>query len=377
VNILHTNFLHGWGGQSNRILNVCRGLAERGHGVLIAAPGDSELVRRAATAGLPVEGSMQFRRGFRPRSVARDVAIMRRLLRRRQFDLIHTHGSQDSWITALANLPKRRPVVRTKHNVFPIRDHAANRWLYGRFFDRLICNSTAIVEQCAAKPYIERGKLARIYSAVDLGRFTRPDPEGVASLRSEWGNRRPVLVLAARLRPEKGHQFLLEAVGRLRRNFPRILLVLAGDGSLRPGLEQQAASLGIADHVRFLGLRNDIPEILATADLFILPSLSEGIGTAAIEACAAGLPVVSSRVGGMPEVILDGVTGRLVEAGNVDELTEAVAGILSDPDRARTMGDAAHRHAAENFTIDALVAQTETVYSELLKAGAGGQQKNR
>ncbi|MBM3334699.1 glycosyltransferase, partial [Candidatus Sumerlaeota bacterium] len=154
MKILHTNFLHGWGGQSNRILNVCRGLAERGHAVVIAAPGDSELVRRARSAGLATDGSVNFARGFRPLSFARDVRHMSAILAREQFDIIHTHGSADSWLVALTiiravrlrRISKRLPIVRTKHNIFPIADHFANRWLYGRVFDRIICISRAILE---------------------------------------------------------------------------------------------------------------------------------------------------------------------------------------------------------------------------------------
>ena len=381
MRILHTNFLHGWGGQSNRILSVCRGLAERGHDVLIAAPGDSELIRRARSANLSADGSMTFRRGFRPLALARDIRRMRRLLGRRTggmpvgaqapcrggFDLVHTHGSQDSWVVALANLPKRLPVVRTKHNIFPIRDHFANRWLYGRAFDRVICISGAIVEQCAAKPYVQRDRLALVHSAVDLERFAQPDRARVEAWRSQWAGPQPVVAVVGRLRREKGHRFLLEAIAQLRRDFPAILLVVAGDGSLRAELEQNAAALGIRDHVRFLGFRTDVPEILAAADLFVLPSLAEGLGTAAIEAAAAGRPVVASRVGGLTDIIRDGETGRLVEPGDAAALTRAIAQLLADWQLAKRLAQAARRYASEHFTVAALVEKTEAVYAQMLE----------
>jgi len=366
MRILHTNFLHGWGGQSNRILTLCRGLAERGHDVLIAAPGDSELVRRARSAQLATNGEMSFRRGFRPAALVRDVRRMRRLLARERFDLIHTHGSQDSWIAALANVPKRIPIVRTKHNIFPIRDHAANRWLYGRAFDRIICISKAIVEQCAEKPYIGREKLHLVHSAADLDRFANPDAEGVASWRGKWKDRHPVIAVVGRLRREKGHRFLFEAVARLRDRFPGILVVVAGDGSLREELREYARALGIGEQVLFLGFRTDVAEILAASDIFALPSLSEGLGTAIIEAAAAGRPIAATRVGGITDIVADGETGLLVEPGDAEGLARAIGRLAEDRAFAERLGEAAKRYAFEHFAAENLVEKTEAVYREIL-----------
>jgi glycosyltransferase involved in cell wall biosynthesis len=374
MKILHTNFLHGWGGQSNRILNLCCGLAERGHRVVIAAPADSELLRRARDAGLATDGSMQFRRGLRPRALVRDLRRMRKLLNDERFDVIHTHGSQDSWLVAFANRPKRAPVVRTKHNIFPIRDHIANRWLYGRVFDRIICISGAIVEQCAAKPYLERAHLALVRSAIDLGRYAKPDPDRVASWRARWADRRPVLAVIGRLREEKGHRHLFDAVARLRNEFPAILLAVVGDGSLRLEFERYVDGLGLGDAVQFVGFQDDVPAILAAADLFVLPSLSEGLGTAVIEAAAAARPIVATRVGGIPDIIEDGKSGRLVAPGDVDSLVSAIGSLANDPDTAARMAGEARRHAFEQFTIRSLVEGTEKVYRDVCGAGAPSHQ---
>lgn len=371
MRILHTNFLRGWGGQSNRILNLCRGLARRGHDVLIAAPEQSELLERARATGLATDGTMQFVRGFRPTSLVRDLRRMRGLISRGDFDLIHTHGSQDSWIVALADLRRRVPVVRTKHNIFPIRDHFANRWLYGRVFSRIICISTAIMEQCGSKPYIAPEKLALVHSAIELERFANPDKHGCRVWRERFAGHRPVVAAVGRLRPEKGHRFLLEAVAKLRGDFPKILLVIVGDGSLRPDLEQQACELGLADkHVRFLGFRDDVAEILAACDMFALASVAEGLGTAAIEAAAAGKPIVASRVGGLVDIVRDKETGRLVSPGDAGDLARAIAELAADAALAERLGRRAREFAFRNFTLEALVEKTEAVYAELL-AGVG------
>ncbi|MCX8036651.1 MAG: glycosyltransferase family 4 protein [Candidatus Sumerlaeia bacterium] len=366
MKILHTNFLRGWGGQSNRILHVCKGLAARGHEVCIAAPAESELVRRAREARLAVETSMTFRRGWTPLPFLRDVAAMRRLLARSRFDVIHTHGSLDSWVVALAHRPRRIPIVRTKHNIFPIADHFANRWIWGQVFDRIVCISQAIFDYCAAKPYIRRERLVLIHSAIDLERYSRPVPERVAEWRARWSDHSPVVVIVGRLREEKGHTVLFEALGYLRQKYPKILLAVAGDGSLRKTLERQAAETGLGACVCFLGFRTDVPEILAAADLFVMPSLAEGLGTAAIEASAAGKPIVASRVGGICDVVRDGETGRLVPPGDAVALAQAMDAMLSDRAAAERMGQAARQFAFATFTLDALVKRNIALYREIL-----------
>jgi glycosyltransferase involved in cell wall biosynthesis len=367
MRILHTDFHHGWGGQANRILNLSRGLADDGHAVLVAAPGDSELLRRAREAGLETDGAFLFARGLRPRPNLRDLRRMKRLLRDGGFDIVHTHGSQDSWIVAFSNRSIRLPVIRTKHNFLPIREHFANRWLYGKVFDRIICVAQAVADQCAAKPYLDAGRLPVIHSAVDLDRFRKADPDQVGRLRREWGEDRIVIAAMGRLRPEKGHRHLLEAVAGLRGAFPRLLLVCGGAGSLRGELAETVRTLGIDEHVRFLGMRTDVPEILHAADLFAMPSLSEGIATAAIEASVAGLPVVASRVGGIPEVVTDGETGLLTEPGDSADLARALSRLLADSDLRRRLGEAARGKNFDRFTIRSLVEETESIYREVLE----------
>ncbi|MBI3736837.1 glycosyltransferase, partial [Candidatus Sumerlaeota bacterium] len=186
LKILHTNFHKGWGGQSNRILTECRGLATRGHEVTIAAPEGSELAARARAAGLNVFGDVRFTRGFRARSVWRDIGKLRGLFRAANFDIIHTHGSQDSWAVAYSLLNYRpRPIIlRTRHNIFPIRDHFMNRRLYGKWTDGIVCISEAILEDCAAKPYLRRDNLSLVHSAVDVSRFG--SREGRDEIRREF-----------------------------------------------------------------------------------------------------------------------------------------------------------------------------------------------
>jgi glycosyltransferase involved in cell wall biosynthesis len=369
VKILHTNFHRGWGGQSNRILVVSKGLAERGHEVVLAVPEQSELETRARAAGLEVFNRARFVRGFRPRSQRRDVKALRALIRGRGFDVIHTHGSQDSWAMAFTLWGfKPRPIVlRTKHNIFPIRDHWPNRRLYGRWTDGVVCISNSILEYCAAKPYLRRENLHLIHSAVDAERFA-PDQDARSEIRSELGIQdRFVGGIVGRLREEKGHRYLFEALPEIVRAAPDFLLLVVGAGSLEDEFKAQVRQLGIEKSVLFTGFRPDVPKILSALDLFIMPSISEGLGTAALEAAAAARPIVAARVGGIPDILQDDQSGLLVPPRDPSALAKAVLRLHNDRDLASRYAQAAHDHVRANFSEEALVEKTERVYKEWLE----------
>jgi glycosyltransferase involved in cell wall biosynthesis len=216
MRILHTNFHRGWGGQSNRILLLCQGLRERGHQVTIAAPGKSPLARKAAQTGIEVVGDVEFRRGFHPLSFFHDVYVLRRCYLAAPFDVVHLHGSQDSWACAFAfrEVKDRISIVRTKHNLFPIRDHALNRWLYGKCIDHIVCISGEVYRDCAVKSYISAERLSVIHSAVRSDLLEAD--EGVKDLREEWHIGQKFCVgTIGRLREEKGHRFLLQAIAKV------------------------------------------------------------------------------------------------------------------------------------------------------------------
>lgn len=370
LRVLHTNFLHGWGGQSNRILTECEGLAARGWDVLVSAPPDSQLLKRAQARGLAVTGAVRYVGGLKAGFLA-DILAMRRLLREFRPDLVHLHGGKDSWVLAEA-LAVRRPaprpvIVRTKHNVFPVRDHLLNRWQYGRFFDQIIGLSTAIVEQLREKPYIDPAKLVLIPSAIDAERF-HVAPDTRERLRKEFGFEAHHLVvgMTGRLRPEKGHDILLEAVPDVVREVPDARFLLIGSGSLGGELRERLDRSGFASHVHMAGFRTDVPDCLAALDAYVQPSRSEGLGTSILEASAAGLPIVASRTGGIPDVIIDGETGLLADPESPPALARALIRLLKDPSLRQTLAAAARRRVQTVFSIGPLVENTEKAYHSVL-----------
>ena len=175
----------------------------------------------------------------------------------------------------------------------------------------------------------------------------------------------PVVLVPAVLRAGKGHDVLLEAVPELRRRVPAVRVLLAGGGELESELRTHAAGLG--DAVSFLGARGDMPELFAASDVVVLPSLSEALPTALMEAAAAGRPVVATRVGGVPEVVQHDRTGLLVPAGDAAALTEALARLLIDKRQAAACGAAARTLARERFGIDRQVAHTLSLWRRIVE----------
>lgn len=366
MKILHTNFHKGWGGQSNRILTVSRELYKNRHEVTIAAPPNSELIKRANKEGLKVFEEAHFRRGFVPLRLYKDVKKIRSLIEKEKFDIIHTHGSQDSWAVALAmSFLKNRPfLIRTKHNIFPIKDHAANRWLYGRATDKVICISQAICDYCRAKSYIAPEKLALIHSAVDAEKFKRGNRD---HFRKEWKLEGKFAVgITGRLCQEKGHTVLLQAVKEIKDRIPELILLVVGTGTLYQKLKEFAQELGIMDQVVFTGFRRDIPDVLAGFDLFIMPSLSEGLGTAVLEAAAAGLPIIASNIGGIPDIIQTNKNGLLVPPGDPKVLTEGILTLYSSSETALSYGREAQEYVKLHFSEGALGKKTEETYLNLM-----------
>jgi len=228
-----------------------------------------------------------------------------------------------------------------------------------RFATRVVANSAAAAKQLQS----EGIPLRRIHVI----------PNGLASERYRARDIAPVvtrLITVANLRQEKAHDVLLAAIAALAPRHPTLALQIVGDGPRRAALEAQARALGVANRVEFLGHREDVPELLARADAFVLPSRSEAFPNGAIEAMAAGLPVVASAVGGLLDLIDDGRTGVLVPPDDVTALAAALGDLIEDPARAAALGRAA-RDDARRYSFDRMVQSFEDLYfSELGAARA-------
>ena len=206
-----------------------------------------------------------------------------------------------------------------------------------------------------------------MHNGIDVRRFQQVLHN--KSTRKEWGIAPSDFVIGfiGRLEEQKGITYLLQAIEKLNCSFSHLKVVIVGEGSLSGQFLVQAISLRLTN-VRFTGFQRDTPKFLGMFDVFVLPSLFEGLPVSAIQAMAAGLPVVASRVGGIEEVVEHEVTGLLVEPAHPQELAGALSRLVENPERRLKMGEQAREHAMLRFSAEAMVAKTEGIYAELLEA---------
>ena len=376
MKVLETNFHRGWGGQPSRILMVAEGMAKRGHDVTLAVPPGSILGERARAAGVRTFEEAHFRH---PRHVVRALADRRALARHLEsttYDLVVAHGSQDLWTTVFARMSlepaggaRLPPLAYTRHNTKSVATHAFNRWLFRRV-DHLVVVSGSVLPRF--EPFFARGDLRRdqvsvIHSAyrperfhpgIDAARFRAGIgiPEGV-----------PLVAVVGRLVPDKGQDDFLRAAALVHARRPEVRFLLAGRGRAESDLRRLAQELGLGEAVRFLGFRDDVPEITASLAVSVLPSVDCDASSAAIkEALACGVPVVATDIGGASEILRDGTTGLIVPPRDPARLAAAVETLLADAPRAREMGRRGSADVAARFTPDHLVTATIAAYESIL-----------
>jgi glycosyltransferase involved in cell wall biosynthesis len=236
--------------------------------------------------------------------------------------------------------------------------------LADRMTDLFIANSEAVRGDTLQRERLEGSRVIVIHNGVDLSRFDgRVDGRLVSSLQLSSS---PRAIVVSNFIHYKGHEFFLRAWAQVLRKFPSAIALLVGDGVLRGELETLADSLGIRHSLRFLGVRHDVPSLLALADVYVHPSLQEGYSNAVLEAMAAARPVVVTAVGGNVEAVADGRTGLLVPARDVAAVSAALMRVFANPQLAHELGDAARRAVRERFDVDAMVRQYERVFAGLI-----------
>ncbi len=239
-----------------------------------------------------------------------------------------------------------------------------------RAADRIVVNAELL------RPRGRAGERTDVIpSGVDTDRFAPPIDRIAAKRALGISDVRSLIGTVGRLEPRKGTGTLIAALASLRRHGRDAGLVVVGDGPLRQQLADAAERLGVASHVRLLGDRSDVREVLAALDVFVLPSRTEGMSNALLEAMATALPVVATAVGGTPEVVSDGVSGLLVAADDADAMANAIGRVLDDPAWAATLGAAARQTAEERFGARSMVRRLEAVYAAVANSGSGAAGK--
>lgn len=293
-----------------------------------------------------------------------------RFMRRKPVHILHTHlFGANTWGRALGKLAGVPVIVAHEHwSSKPKREVWVDRLLY-RLSDRILVPSEASKQLVMRMEGIPARYLDVAYNGVDVAQFSPGAESGSARQELGLAPEDYVIGTVGRLSADKGGQDdLLWAANELRKSHPNARLLIIGDGPLRPELEEYASELGMLDTLSaiFTGTRNDIARLLDAMDVFVLPSHKEALPIAVLEAMSMCLPVVATRVGGVPEVVRDGSTGLLVAPGDRVALRDALARLASDPGLAHRLGASGHARVRAHFTVDKMVRHVEDLYEKLM-----------
>jgi glycosyltransferase involved in cell wall biosynthesis len=367
--IAHLIDTDGPGGAERMLAQLAGELVRGGCPGVALLPADQEgwLSRELAAAGVVVE-HFRHDRAFSPRL----AGSLEAAFRRHRIDLAHSHefntAVYGAWAARRAGIPHVITMHGGRYYAGRLRRRLALRAAVA-VSGRLVAVSQPLVTQLSHDLWVRPTRITTIANGV---RFT---PAARSTLRGELAlsDADRLVVAVGNLYPVKGHTHLLAAVAQLASTHPRLHVAIAGRGEQAEALERQAADSGLAARVHFLGLRQDIANILAAADVFVQPSLSEGLPLALLEAMFASRAIVASAVGDVPVALAGGAAGMLVPPGNPGALAAAVHQLLAQPFEARQLGQSAQARAAAEYGIGRMVQRYADLYQRLLANGAGAR----
>lgn len=362
---LHVDTARSWRGGQNQVLVTVLGLRALGHRTVLVAHPTGEL-RRRAQEGLDLIP-------LAPRAELDLASAWRlsRVLKQLKPDIVHAHDPHGVAMASLAvsmgtssTLPVRPRLVASRRVDFHMRQSALSRWKY-RQVDCFICASDAI-RRIVISDGIPRERTVTVHEGIDLARVAAAPP---AALHQElWlPHDAPLVGNVAALVPHKGQRHLVDAAALVLPRQPDARFIIAGEGELRAALEQQIHHHRLDKHVMLTGFRTDILSLHKAFDVFVMSSITEGLGTSLLDAMACGKPIVATRVGGIPEVVVDGETGLLVPPRDPAAIAEAVTRLLLDPDLRERMGAAGLARVRAHFSAETMVANTLRAYQQLMR----------
>jgi len=384
LSIVHVIARLNVGGAALHVLQLAREQAQRGHDVLVVAgtlaAGEESMEYVADELGVHVLKLPLLQRELSPRADAAAILALRELLRRRRPDVLHTHTAKAGATGRLAALAvgsaRPRAIVHTYHG-HVLSGYFSRRWeRVFRLIERLLSHTagTLVAVSNEVRDDLVRFRVAPAERFVvvpygfDLPAWSEADEAARRRLRAQVGaDARFVVGWAGRLTAIKRPLDLVRTLGGLLERDVDALLVLVGDGEDRPAVEALAAELGLRDRCRFVGFQQRIRDWYAAFDAFLLTSANEGTPVAAIEALAAGRPVVATRAGGTGAVVANGETGYLERIGDTEALAARLALLARDPELGARMGERGADDVRERFTIGRMADEIEAVYRALLE----------
>lgn len=363
--VLFLSTSSGPGGAERVINNLAASLDPKRYRPVLCLFRSGWLQERSESRGIrtfiiPTHGIADWRWAFQ----------FRRLLRQERVDLIHAHEFDANVQGAFVAAMSRIPLVATVHGKHyfweKLRRRLAYRWVSRRA--TMVAVSEDLKNFIVEKVGVCPERITVLYNGVDVSHPPTTQFD-VDACRREFGlpEKDQIVGVVGNLYPVKGHQYLIEGIPAVLKKCPDTSFIFAGRGQLEMELKDQVHRLGLSERVRFLGLRQDIPTILAMLDVFVLPSLSEGLSMAILEAMMAKKPVIATRVGGNPEIVLDGETGFLVPPKDSQALAESLATLLLNRDQATQFAERGKRRAEGLFSLQTMVHAYQSLYDQCLR----------
>jgi len=357
---LHIDTARTWRGGQNQVLVTVMGLRALGHRTLLVAHSSGEL-RQRAEEGLDLlplapKTEMDLSAAWR----------LSRIIKQLKPDIVHAHDPHGVAMAALAlsmsTQLHKPPLVAARRVDFHLRGTSLSRWKY-RQVDCFLCASEAI-RQMLIGDGVPAASAVTVHEGIDLGRAEAAPP---AKLHEDlWlPHQAPIIGNVAALVPHKGQRHLVEAAALTVRQVPDARFVIAGEGELRPALERQIKEHHLEKHVFLAGFRPDVLSLHQAFDIFVMSSVTEGLGTSLLDAMACGKPVVATTAGGIPEVVVDGETGLLVPPRDHASMARAIVSLLKDEPLRRQMGEAGRTRARIKFSAERMVQDTLRVYQRV------------
>lgn len=308
-----------------------------------------------------------------------DLAAVKKLshmIKEENIDIVHSHQPRVDFLGAIVSKITRTPIIITRH--LPISDsyigqvkikiyQFVDSLITMKLADKICAVSKEIAIDLIDKENVSKDKVVVVYNGIDRDKFKEKLLEGVIRREFNLTKEIPLVGIIARLNPQKGHQYFLEAALEVLKEIPETKFLIVGDGPLREEHKRLAVKLGVESKIIFTGYRTDVAQIISELDIIVLSSLAEGLPVVILEAMAMGKPVVSFKVGGIPEVIEDGRTGILVESKDTIALAKGIVRILKNKEEANKMGRLGKETIEKNFSLEAMIKKYEEIYYSLYK----------
>jgi glycosyltransferase involved in cell wall biosynthesis len=363
LKILFANSIQMFAGGEIWMLNTIEALQQRGHAITLLCRPGTELARRAAEKGIDLF-LLKLRGDFDPVTIFQ----IYRWLKQHRPDVILTNMDKELRLCGSAAKLAGKPVVISRRGIdYPLKDRIHYRLTYNYLTDRVVANSESTKRSLLKNtPWLGADRIQVIYNGIQPENYAEI---ATRDLRAELEllPGAPIVGFVGQLNERKGFDALLPAFQRLVEKVPAAVLLLAGVGDLQPEIEAFVRAHGLQKNIRLLGFRNDIPNLMRTIDLLVLPSWWEGFGIVLIEAMAAGKPTITTNISSMPEIVAHRETGLIIPPHDATACFQALLEMVTQPDWARELGrhglEAVHRR----FTLTRMVDQYEAFFAELVE----------